>query len=53
MHKIGLKVQGKATKLQWGLLCIVQVKVDKVDRCKFDHKSVPGVLVEVTEHDCT
>ncbi len=30
---------------------IVRVKVDKVDRGKMDHKSVPGVIVEVTKHD--
>ena len=30
---------------------VVRVKVDKVDRGKLDHKSVPGVIVEVTEHD--
>jgi len=30
---------------------VVRVKVDKVDRGKLDHRSVPGVIVEVTEHD--
>ena len=29
---------------------LVRVKVDKVDRGKLDHKSVPGVICEVTEH---
>jgi len=30
---------------------VVRVKVDKADRGKLDHKSVPGVIVEVTEHN--
>jgi hypothetical protein len=30
---------------------VVRVKVDKVDRGKLHHKSIPGVIVEVTEHD--
>jgi hypothetical protein len=30
---------------------VVRVKVDKEDRGKLDHKSVPGVIVEVTKHD--
>jgi hypothetical protein len=30
---------------------VVWVKVDNVDRGKLHHKSVPGVIVEVTEHD--
>jgi hypothetical protein len=29
---------------------LVRVKVDKVDRGKLNHKSVPGVVCEVTEH---
>jgi hypothetical protein len=29
---------------------LVPVKVDKVDRGKLHHKSVPGVICEVTEH---
>jgi hypothetical protein len=30
---------------------VVRVKVDKVDRGKLDHHSVPGVIVQVTDHD--
>jgi hypothetical protein len=30
---------------------VVRVKVDPVDRGKLDHKSVPGVICEVTEHN--
>ncbi len=29
----------------------MRVRVDKVDRGKLEHKSVPGVIAEVTEHD--
>jgi hypothetical protein len=30
---------------------VVCIKVDKVDRGKLDHRSVPGIIVEVTKHD--
>ncbi len=30
---------------------VLMVRVDKVDRGKLDHKSVPGVIVEVTEYN--
>jgi hypothetical protein len=49
MHKIGLKVQGTATKLQWGLLC--KSRWTNWIEVNFDHNSAPGVIVEVTEHD--
>ena len=30
---------------------VVRIKVDRVDRGKMDHKSVPGVVCQVTEHN--
>jgi hypothetical protein len=44
------RAQGKKTPLPPAVGTLVRVKVDKVDRGKLDHKSVPGVICEVTEH---
>jgi hypothetical protein len=30
---------------------VVRVNVDKVDRGEPDHKSVPGIIFEISEHD--
>jgi hypothetical protein len=44
------RAQGKKTPPPPEVGTLVRVRVDKVDRGKLDHKSVPGVICEVTEH---
>lgn len=43
------RAQG-ATKTPIEVGTVVRIRVDRVDRGKMDHKSVPGVICEVTEH---
>ena len=43
------RAQGKKTSPP-AVGTLVRIKVDKVDRGKLDHKSVPGEICEVTEN---